>query len=188
MKYDSQSRSALLGKGQKSEFHLVAYNGMDYRITVCAEENLGEEIHFKIYEKQRVLIKPEKAEDLAVYEEEQIDLESQDEYADDTYDQYSDNAYNDSYSDPYSDYSESYSEETVAQGSNEPKFKLVKELLYDNTSDSLSMSLEFTAQGTMSLIVEISIPGEAQTSKLALRNMGCVGVLVEHASALKAGF
>ena len=53
MKYDSQSKSAILGKGQISEFHMVAYDGLDYRITICAEENLGNQIQFKIYEKKR---------------------------------------------------------------------------------------------------------------------------------------
>lgn len=35
MKYDGQSKSALLAKGQISEFHMIAYNGLSYRISVC---------------------------------------------------------------------------------------------------------------------------------------------------------
>jgi len=189
MSYDGQSRSAILGKGQTSEFHMVAYDGMDYRITVCAESNLGDQVNLKIYEKRRVLIKPEEVEIEQDYQEEQIKLEAEDAYADETYDVYTDDSYSDdSYNDPYSDYSDSYSEEPVAQESKQPKFKLVKELLFDNTKDSLTNTIEFSAEGSMSLVIEVGISGEKQKSKLALRNMGCVGVLIEHSRTRRLGF
>ena len=183
MKYDSQSKSAILGKGQISEFHMVAYHGLDYRITLCSEENLGGQIQFKIYEKSRELIKPEEVlVDETVYEEETIDLEAEDEYADETYEDYYEDSYDDSYSDAYED------EEDV-NVSNKPKFKIVKELLYDNSSDSYNNILEFTADGSMSLIIEVIVPGEGSgASKLKIREMGCVGVLIEHAKSRKAGF
>ena len=73
MKYDSQSKSAIMGKGQSSEFHLVAYHNLDYRITVCAEANLGDQIQFRIYEKTKVLVKEE---------------ETSSEESDDSYDEY----------------------------------------------------------------------------------------------------
>jgi hypothetical protein len=156
MKYDSQSKSAVLGKGQISEFYMVAYQGLDYRITLCAEEILGEQVQFKIYEKQRILIQ----EEGAVEQE-----EGEGEY--------------DAYSDAYSE---------AETGGNDPQFKVVKELLYDNATDNYSKSIEFSAEGSMSLIVEVSIPGESGGSKLKIREMGCVGVLIEHAKSRKAGF
>lgn len=167
MKYDSQSKSAILGKGQISEFHMVAYDGLDYRISLCAEEILGTQIQFKIYEKKRELIKPE--------EEGYADASSST-----SSDEYS---YDDSYSDAYSD---DYG--TGGSDDNKPKFRLVKELLYDNATDEYSNQIEFTADGSMSLIVEVHVPGDESKGKLKIREMGCVGVLIEHTKSRQAGF
>lgn len=184
MSYDSQSRSATLGKGQISEFHMVAYDGLDYRITVCAEESLGEEIYFKIYEKRRILMKPEEVEQLQVYEEDKIKINSQA-----AAEELSDPAYSDDYDQGYADpYADQFVEDNASTASKGSKFKLVKELLYNNQEDSLSNSIEFSAESSMSLIVEVAIPGQAGKSKLNLRNMGCVGVLIEHTKSRKAGF
>tara|TARA_R110000868_G_scaffold365412_2_gene628276 strand:- start:96 stop:737 length:642 start_codon:yes stop_codon:yes gene_type:complete len=175
MKYDSQSKSAIMAKGQTSEFHVVAYNDQDYRVTVCNEENLGGEVKYKIYEKRKVLIKPKEE----VYVEEPAAEESSDEYSSDDYEDYSEDSYSE----------ESYSEETVTEtGSNRPQFKLVKELLYDNSQDSYSPYIEFTAEGAMSLIVEVTVPGEESRMKLKVRETGCVGVLIEHVKSQKTGF
>lgn len=185
MKYDSQSKSAILGKGQISEFHMVAYNGLDYRINVCAEEILGTQIQFKIYEKKRELIRHEEEE--YVEETQEATTSASDvEYSDDGYsDDYSSEDYSEDYSDSYDD---AYSDDLSTGESNKPKFRLVKELLYDNASDSYSNQLEFTADGSMSLIIEVSVPGEDNKSKLKIRDMGCVGVLIEHIKSRQAGF
>lgn len=130
MKYDSQSKSVIMGKGQSSEFHLVAYKNLDYRINICVESNLGDQIQFKVFEKKKVLLSQE-------------------------------------------------------GGS---KHKVEKELLYDNSSDSYSKRLEFTAENTMSLIIEVSIPGDGGASKLKLKELGCVGVLIEHMKTHSSGY
>jgi hypothetical protein len=169
MKYDSQSKSAIMAKGQTSEFHVVAYGGQDYRVSVCNSEILGGEVKYKIYEKQRVLIKPEE--------------ETNDESSNESTEDYSSDSYED-YSDSYSD--DSY--EDAPAGNTGPKFKLVKELLYDNSQDSYSPFIEFTAEGSMSLIVEISVPGEESKMKLKVRETGCVGVLIEHIKSQNTGF
>ncbi len=182
MKYDSQSKSAVLGKGQSSEFHMVAYNGLDYRITLCAEENLGSQVQFKIYEKKRELIKDKEE---SMDEEGSASEGSSDDYSDDYSDGYSDDSYDDGYSDAYDD---AYSEDMSGGQSNKPKFHLVKELLYDNSTDDYSNQLEFTADGSMSLIIEVTIPGEGSNQRLKIREMGCVGVLIEHIKSRQAGF
>ncbi len=204
MKYDSQSKSAIMAKGQTSSFHLVAYNGLDYRVTVCADEMIGSQIQFRIYERERVLIKEEEIEAVEEVVEEVKEEESfsEDDYSEDDYsDDYSDDDYSDDYSDDaysddaYSDdsYSESssssYGDNSSSPVSNEPKFKIVKELLYDNAEDSYSPSIEFTAQGSMSLIIEVSVPGESNnTRKLKINESGCVGVLIEHVKGRHTGF
>ncbi len=163
MRYDSQSKSAMMGKGQASEFHLVAHNGLDYRITICNDELLGGQVQFRIFEKVKTLIK---------------DDENQNSGSSESYD---------NYNDPYS--SDQYSSEG-SSNSNSPKFRIVKELLYDNANDSYANSLEFTAEGNKSLIIEIIVPGDSggNTSKLEIREMGCVGVLIEYAKSRQSGF
>ena len=176
MKYDGQSKSAIMAKGQKSEFHLVAYKGQDYRVSVCNEANLGNEVKFKIFEKQKVLVKPKVEE---VLEETSDDDYSDDDYSSDDYDDYSDDDYSD----------DEYEEDTPAKKVNKgPQFKIVKELLYDNSQDGFAKSIEFTAEGAMSLIVEVTVPGSQSKMKLKVRETGCVGVLIEHTKSQKTGF
>lgn len=187
MRYDSQSKSAVMAKGQTSEFHLVAYKGLDYRISICADELLGTEVQLKIYEKERVLIKKEEYAEEEYQEEQNQDDEQS--YSDESYDEYSEEStysdYDDSYSDDYND--DSYSEESNSE-TNQPKFKIVKELLYNNAENSFANTLEFTADGSMSLILEVSIPGNLTAGKLKIREMACVGVLIEHEKSKKTGF
>lgn len=187
MRYDSQSKSAIMAKGQTSEFHMVAYNGLDYRITVCADELIGTEVQFKIYEKKREMVtaEAEGTED-SYSEESSSDSYSDDSYSDNSYsdDSYSDDAYSD---DSYSD--DSYSTSSSSSSMDEEKkMVVVKELLYDNAENGYSNFIEFTADGSKSLVIEITIPGEQSMSKLKIKETGCVGVLIEHAKSRRAGF
>ncbi len=195
MRYDSQSKSAVLGKGQISDFHMVAYQGLDYRIVVCTDESLGDQVQFKIYEKQRQLIQPDETVQRNVYEEDQISNEEEDQYADETYHEYGNVSEEDAYSDAYADdYSGDIHSSTPPAGGNDKRatqekhYRMVKELLYDNAENDYVKKLEFTAESSMSLIIEVIAPGEENKSKLKIREMGCVGVLIEHEKSRKAGF
>ncbi len=45
----SDSRSAMMRKGQTSEFRIIIYQGKDYRISFCSDEaNLGGTVHFRL--------------------------------------------------------------------------------------------------------------------------------------------
>ncbi len=46
------SRSAMFLKGQTSEFRLTIYQGKDYRITICNDEVLGENIGMAIIDRE----------------------------------------------------------------------------------------------------------------------------------------
>lgn len=71
-------------------------------------------------------------------------------------------------------------------------------VLYDNSTDEFSSEFEFTVTQSREIIVQISVPGESDLSKaqgnedLILvrkdREMGCVGVLVEHMITPSKGF
>jgi hypothetical protein len=184
MRGDSQSKSAIMAKGQVSEFHLIAYNGLDYRISLCNEDILGDQIQFRIFEKVKTLIKDEEDSDANSSSESSESYSDESDYSEDSYSE-------DSYSeDSYSDDSYSSGSNEVAQSyDNKPKYKVTKELLYNNADDSYAKVLEFSAVGTKSLIIEITVPGEnGGISKLQIREMGCVGVLVEHVKSRNAGF
>jgi len=48
--YNSQSRSGLFTKGMTSKIRCVIYKGMTYRLTLCSEGALGDNLNFKIYD------------------------------------------------------------------------------------------------------------------------------------------
>lgn len=72
------------------------------------------------------------------------------------------------------------------------------DVLYDNSTDEFATEFEFTVTQSREIIVEISVPGESDLSnaegneELILvrkdREMGCVGVLIEHMITPTKGF
>lgn len=55
--YSEDSRSALMVKGQTSEFKFMIHQGKDYRLSLCASEILGRNIKFELidFEENTVL-------------------------------------------------------------------------------------------------------------------------------------
>lgn len=47
-KINGQSRSAMMYKGQKSSLNVIFHDRQDYRIQICPEEVLGQQVEFKI--------------------------------------------------------------------------------------------------------------------------------------------
>jgi hypothetical protein len=68
--YNAQSKSGLFAQGSTSKMRCVVYKGMDYRMTVCSEETLGEKINFKIFDgrTQELLFDSQKNEDTHQFE------------------------------------------------------------------------------------------------------------------------
>lgn len=72
------------------------------------------------------------------------------------------------------------------------------DVLYDNSTDEFATEFEFTVTQSREIVVEVAVPGESGLSKssgneeLILvrkdREMGCVGVLVEHMITPSKGF
>ncbi len=46
--YDAQSKSGLFGSGQTSDLRMIIYKGLDYRISICADDLFGKDVKFKI--------------------------------------------------------------------------------------------------------------------------------------------
>lgn len=188
MKEDMQSKSALFSKGQQSDFNLIAYEGQDYRVVLCSDETFNEPLEFRIYEKVRQRIEPTAKAAEEPKETKSVASETEDDGwgsdnddsgwgTADSYDSYSDDSWG----------SEG-SSNTESSGKPAPKYKLVKELLYDNTNDQMAQELEFTADNTKSLIIEVKVPGVEVVQKLKIKEVGCVGVLVEHKKSGGLGF
>lgn len=68
--YNSQSRSGLFSQGMSSKIRCVIYKGMDYRMTLCAETALGDNLNFKIYDAKtnELLFDNTSAENTQVFE------------------------------------------------------------------------------------------------------------------------
>jgi len=72
------------------------------------------------------------------------------------------------------------------------------DVLYDNSTDEFASEFEFTVTQSREIVVEISVQGESDLSKATGneeliiirkdREMGCVGVLVEHMITPSKGF
>ncbi|PJA08049.1 MAG: hypothetical protein COX70_04750 [Flavobacteriales bacterium CG_4_10_14_0_2_um_filter_32_8] len=185
-KLNGQSKSALFAKGQTSELNIIVYNGQDYRISLCMDENLGSQIKFKIYETKKV--KVEKVIETKTMEDEYKKCSD----CDGSGSVDGENCYT------------CYGEGQVATGEQveviNKETRIVienrKELLFDNSTDGFVNEIEFSVESTRRLILEISVPGgSGESSAKSMKgkmmkssDMGCVGVLVEHMTTPIAGF
>jgi len=180
-KLNGQSKSALFTKGKKSELNIIVYQGQDYRLSVCMEDNIGGQLEFKIYETNKV-------ESEKTFETKTIE----DEYKTCSV------CNGEGYADEETCY-ECDGEGQVATGNQievvNKETRLVKEkkkeMIYDNSQDGYSSEIEFSVETTRRLTLEINVPGAENTSKLKLKNegeKGCVGVLVEYTTTPRLGF
>jgi hypothetical protein len=48
--YNAQSKSGLFNQGSTSKIRCVIYKGMDYRINVCCETSLGDQLNYKVFD------------------------------------------------------------------------------------------------------------------------------------------
>jgi hypothetical protein len=184
-KLNGQSKSALFSKGQTSELNILVYAKQDYRISVCLDENLGDQIKFKIYETKKVkvekVIETKSMEDEMeacptcngsgeADSEECYDCEGAGEKA-------------------------TGNEKEVISKETKVVVEKQKQLLYDNSTDGFSNEIEFTVEITRRLTLEISVPGGGGGSSTKKKgklmkssDMGCVGILVEHMTTPISGF
>ena len=83
-KLNGQSKSALFSKGQTSELSILVYKKLDYRISLCMDENLGSQVGFKIYEMKKVRVEKVVKDNTVIVIEKQKELlydNSEDGYA-----------------------------------------------------------------------------------------------------------
>ncbi len=71
------------------------------------------------------------------------------------------------------------------------RFETVRNIVYDNTTDDMSQSIEFSATATKRIVLEIIAPGSQHPKRLKnpdAPDIGCLGVLVEHMTTPSLGF
>ncbi len=81
-------------------------------------------------------------------------------------------------------------------------FKIIDDVsnnvLYDNSTDEFATEFEFTVTQSADIYIEVTVPGESGLSKASAddniiiirkdREMGCVGILIEHMITPVKGF
>lgn len=183
--FNGQSKSALFSMGQTSELSVIVYAKQDYRISLCIDGNLGEQVKFKIYETKKVKVEKvfetkSTADEMASCPdcsgsgekdgEECYDCEGVGEKA-------------------------TGNEEEVISRETKVVTEKQKQLIYDNSEDDFSREIEFSVETTRRLTIEITLPGEGEDSSSKKKGrlaksaeMGCVGILLEHMTTPKVGF
>lgn len=177
-KYNGQSKSGLLAKGEAVEFNIIVYKGQDYRISFCPSEEIGQQVKFKIFHETKERVKKEEKE--TVTQEDYVKCPSCEPYDEGVIEMDG----------------ELYKMEMkeVEVVNTRTAIETVKELLYDNTEDEMAQEIEFTIEDTRRLIIEVVVEddgtgqGGKKLKKLQVRDAGCVGVLVEHQPSAKFGF
>jgi len=182
--YNGQSKSGMFDSGDTTEITMVAYKGMDYRVTACVDEQyISGEIQLRIIEKIK---KPYWEEKTVTDTEELPKLDAQgneiyaiakDEYGDDMYDEDGN---------PIEDVVlETVTSTRIVK---KRKYKLKEEVRYDSKKDGPEFS--FASRMTRKLHIEVIVPGAAGEDGLAAEYIesGCVGLLIEHRKGSVVGF
>ena len=167
--FNGQSKSGLFDTGDTTEITMVAYKGMDYRITACADEQyIPAKIQLRVVEK----IKKPYWDEQTVSESEEMPM--LDENGDEMYD----------------DEDEPMLEViTTTKKIKKRRYKRTEQVRYDSKKDGGDFS--FTSQMTRKLHIEVIVPGTTGDGGLAAEEFvsnGCVGLLIEHRKGVLSGF
>jgi hypothetical protein len=182
--YNGQSKSGMFDSGDTTEVTMIAYKGMDYRVTVCVDEQIiTGEVQFRIIEKikkpyweEKTVTDTEEMPKLDAYGDEVYEI-AKDEYGDDMYDEDGEPI-------------EEVVMETVTSTRivKKRKYKLKEEVRHDSKKGGPEFS--FFSKMTRKMHIEVIVPGATGEDGLAAENIesGCVGLLIEHRKGSVVGF
>ena len=161
-KPNGQSKSALFSKGQTSELSVVVYKGQDYRISLCIDQNLGNQIAFKVYETKKVKVEK------VVEKKEKEDI-------------------HDAVGNPTGDQKDIITRETKVV--DEIQKELLYDNSTDNYATELEFSVETTRRLILEISVpDEGGSGKSKGKLVKSSEMGCVGILIEMMTTAKQGF
>jgi len=182
--YNGQSKSGMFDSGDTTEITMIAYKGMDYRISACADEQyISGEIHLRLIEK----IKKPYWEEKTVTDTEE--LPKLDASGDEVYEIAKDE---DGYEifDEDGEPVEEVVMETVTSTRivKKRRYKLTEEVRYDSKIGGPGFS--FASKMTRKMHIEVIVPGATGEDGLAAEYLesGCIGLLIEHRKGSVVGF
>lgn len=162
-KRNGQSRSAMIQVGMPTEMNLIIYRGQDYRISVCADEAVLGDVVFRLIELKRQLKQPK--------------INSTD---------------STTLADSQGNYAGSIKGQQITGRVGSSSFETVREVIYDNSKDDMSRSIEFSATSTKRILLQVEARGNAsgrrRTKGGEIPDIACLGILVEHMPTPSLGF
>ena len=182
--YNGQSKSGMFDSGDTTEITMIAYKGMDYKITACVDENyITGDVHIRVVEKVKKPYWEEKTVEETT-EQPKLDANGDEVYG----------PMLDEYGDPVYDEDGEPMEETVMETVTtsrivkKRKYKLNEYVRYDSKKDGPEFS--FASKLTRKMHIEVIIPGATGEDGLAAEYLesGCVGLLIEHRRGTVGGF
>lgn len=156
---NGQSKSASVQVNVPTELNIIVYNAQDYRISFCYDEKIiGDHVVARLIEKVR---EPKEVMVEEVSNEEVMDANGQ----------------------PTGEMRE------VRKMVKKTDYEDVRKVLWDNTEHDLAQEVEFSSTSTKRLVVEVMAPGVADPKGRAKdKDIGCVGILIEHMATPPLGF
>lgn len=156
---NGQSKSAPMQIGVPTELNIIVYRGQDYRISFCMDENIiGEHVVARLIEKIRV---PKEVEQIVSERVEILDENGE----------------------PTGEYKE------VQRTEKSNQFVDERKVLWDNQNHDMAQEVEFSCTSTKRVVVEVIAPGAAEVKpKYEGKDIGCVGILIEHMPTPMIGF
>jgi hypothetical protein len=159
---NGQSKSASLQVGVVTELNLIIYRGQDYRISVCVDEKILGG-DVAIRLVEKVR-EPRDVEEIVTTREPVLDAEGY----------------------PTGEYREVSTTRTTRV------FDDVRKILWDNTSQDMARTIEFSCTATKRIMVEVIPAGPSGEQKRPRAkqdlDIGCAGILVEHMATPGLGF
>jgi len=163
--YNGQSKSGAFVTGDTTEVTMIAYKGMDYRISACAdEEAMPGPVQIRVVER----MKRARWKDVTISEKvEKTDAEG--------------NVVYDELENPVM--------QTVTRTEKKRVYEMKETVRYDSKKDGGDFS--FMSDRTRKLHIEVIVPGAGGGDGLASEEgvmVACVGLLVEHRKGIRMGF
>ncbi|MFZ1686651.1 MAG: hypothetical protein WAU70_04480 [Flavobacteriales bacterium] len=158
---NGQSRSAQVQVGVPTELNIIVYSGQDYRISLCFDEKvIGSEMGFRLIE---ILREPHK-ETVEVTEQESVmDANGQ----------------------PTGEM------KNVKRTEERTVYSDVRKVVWDCGEHDMVQEIEFSCTSTKRLLVEVVAPGVPEDRRKGAnkdRDIGCVGIMIEHMPTPNVGF
>ncbi len=158
---NGQSRSAQVQVGVPTELNIIVYGGQDYRISLCYDTKvIGAEMGFRLVE----IVRKAKKEMVEVTEQEAI-LDANGDPTGETKD--------------------------VKRMEERTVYADERVVVWDCSEHEMVQEVEFSCTSTKRLLVEVVSPGVPEGERKGAnkdRDVGCVGILIEHMPTPNTGF